>query len=95
MDLGSLYLSLLILKGLTLQQAQIYADCAHTKDPAACYDSIPSQYDLQDNFFYGDYQLLPQYTPGQFYHYVDPRPLASRDESACLPTPPSSPSHCY
>ena len=49
MDLGSLYISLLILKGLTLQQAQTYAYCAQTKDPAACYDSISSQYDLQDN----------------------------------------------
>ena len=49
MDLGSLYISLLILKGLTLQQAQTYAYCAQTKDLAACYDSISSQYDLQDN----------------------------------------------
>jgi hypothetical protein len=59
MDLGSLYLSLLILKGLALQQTDAYAYCAHAKDPAACYDAIPSPYDLQDNFFYGDYELPP------------------------------------
>ena len=95
MDLGSLYISLLILKGLTLQQAQTFAYCAQTTDPAACYDSIPSQYDLQDHFINGDYQLPPQYTRGQFYHYVDSRPLTNRDDSACLPTPQAPPAHCY
>ncbi len=94
MDLGSLYLSLLILKGLTLQQAYTYAYCAQTKDPAACYDAIPSPYDLQDSLLYADYPLPPEYTPGQFYHYIDPRPLKSRNDSACLPTPTPPPSPC-
>jgi hypothetical protein len=95
MDLGPLYLSLLILKGLTLQQAQTYAYCAQTQDPVACYDSIPDRHEMEESYFYGDYELPRQNTRGQFYHYVDPQPLPSRDASACLPIPPSLPSHCY
>jgi hypothetical protein len=94
-DLGSLYISLLILKGLSFQQAYTYAYCAQTKDPVACYDAIPDRHEMEESYFYGDFELPPQYTPGQFYHYVDPRPLKSRDQSACLPTPPAPPSHCY
>ena len=95
MDLGSLYLSLLILKGLSLQRAYTYASCAQTQDAVACYDSIPDRHEMEESYFYGDYELPPQYTPGQFYHYVDPRPLKSRNESVCLPTLPPPPSHCY
>jgi len=91
MDLGSLYMSLLILKGLTLQQAYTYAYCAQTQDPVACYDSIPDRHEMEQGYFYGDYELPRQHTPGQFYHYVDPQPLRNTPPpSVCLPTSPSS-----
>ncbi len=74
MDLGSLYLSLLILKGLTLQQAYTDAYCAQMQDPVACYASTPDRHEMEERYFYGDSELPPQYTPGQFYHYVNPQP---------------------
>jgi hypothetical protein len=90
MDLGSLYISLLILKGLTMQQAQAYSFCAQTSDPVACYDSIPDRQEMQERYITGDYELPPQYTPGQFYHYVNPQPLKhTAPPSACYPTSPS------
>lgn len=90
-DLGSLYISLLILKGLTMQQAHAYTFCAQTADPVACYDSIPDRLEMQESYISGDYELLPQYTPGQFYHYVNPQPLKhTAPPSACYPTSPSS-----
>jgi hypothetical protein len=91
MDLGSLYISVLLLKGLTMQQAYAYSYCAETRDPEACYDSIPSRAEMEESYFYGDYELPPQNSPGQFYHYVNPQPLRSTPPTACYPTtPPSS-----
>ena len=91
MDLGSLYISLLILKGLTLQQAYTYAHCAQTQDPVACYDSIPDRLEMQESYITGDYERPPQYTEGQFYHYVNPQPLRQPAvPSVCSPPSPSS-----
>jgi hypothetical protein len=91
MDLGSLYISLLILKGLTMQQAQAHTFCAQTADPVACYDSIPDRPEMQESYISGVYELPPQCTPGQFYHYVNPQPLQhTAPPSACYPTSPSS-----
>ncbi len=90
MDFGSLYLSLLILKGLTLQQAYAYATCAQMQDPVACYDSIPDRQEMEERYFSGDYELPPQYTPRQFYHYVNPQPLKSTTPPACSPSSSSS-----
>lgn len=90
MDLGSLYISLLILRGLTMQEAHAYGFCAQTADPVACYDSIPSRQEMQESYMTGDYELPPQYTPGQFYHYVNPQPLKhTAPPSACYPSSPS------
>ena len=90
MDLGSLYISLLILRGLTMQQAYAYSYCAQTRDPEACYDSIPSRAEMEESYFYGDYELPPQYALGQFSHDVNPQPLKhTAPPSACYPTSPS------
>lgn len=93
MGLGELYISLLLLKSMSLQQAQLYSFCAQTTDPLACYESIPSRLDLQDSMLYGPEPPV-RYTPGQFYHYIDPQPLHSASEQACVPTPrPESSCH--
>ncbi|MDI3467811.1 MAG: hypothetical protein OJF50_006632 [Nitrospira sp.] len=77
MGLGELYVTLLLLKGMTLQQTQLLKICAMSEDPPACYDAIPSRLDLQDALAYG-WGSQPVCTPGQFYHYQDPQPLPHR-----------------
>ena len=76
MGLGELYISLLLLKSMSLQQAQLYSFCAQTTDPLACYESIPSRLDLQDTMLYGPDPPV-RFHPGQFYLFIYPQPLDS------------------
>jgi hypothetical protein len=87
MGLGELYISLLLLKSLSLQQSYILKACAMSPDPPACYDNLPSRLDLQDAMVYGAWGPPPRFTPGQFYHYVDPQPIQQQHyPKTCQPT---------
>jgi hypothetical protein len=72
---------------LSLQQSYILKACAMSPDPPACYDNLPSRLDLQDAMVYGAWGPPPRFTPGQFYHYVDPQPIQQQHyPKTCQPT---------
>lgn len=93
MDAATLFIQIMLMKSLVTQRAQYYDYCMAQQDPAACYDTIPPQFQMPDMLEYEEYDE-PRYTPGQFYHYIPPEPFHSASSQACSSMPATPASHC-
>lgn len=85
MGLAELYIHLILIGNLRLQQQQLALLCARTPDPVTCMEDLSSRRDIEDSL---EYAVNPdvRFTNGQFYHYQDPQALATDLNQACLPT---------
>jgi len=85
MGLAELYIHLILIGNLRLQQQQLALLCARTPDPVTCMEDLSSRRDIEDSL---EYAVNPdlRFTSGQFYHYQDPQALTPDLNRACLPT---------
>jgi len=91
MDVGTIYIHLLLLNSLAFHQGQLYQYCAQSQDPVACLDDLPSILHIQESNGYGvvESRTVP---PRQFYHYKDPKPNPTPQSTRC---PSTSSSYGY